>query len=142
MINFSTGEETLNATPKELKELGITPIVPSDDKVADRKLQEKYEELITANRDNLSKYTLGDAMNQVFDATKMPNNSDFALYAETLKNIRIAKKDNVDFIELSKEDIEKLKKLFTTPPETPQLNRVFAFILECLDRSHAEALAA
>lgn len=131
----------LNATPLELKELGITPVIPTGDRAADLKLQEKYEEQIRTNRDKLSKYTVGDAMNQVFDATKMPSNSDFALYAETLKNIRIAKKDNIEFIELSKEDIVKLKKLFTNPPETPQLNRVYAFILECLDKAHAEALA-
>jgi len=130
----------LNATPQELKELGITPVIPTGDRQADLKQQEIYEEKIRENRDKITKYTLGDAMNQVFDSTKMPNNSDFALYADTLKNIRLAKKDNVEFIELSKEDIEKLKKLFTTPPETTQLNRVFAFILECLDKAHAEAL--
>lgn len=140
MMNFNTGEEVFNATVKELNDCGIVQFIPTGNAAVDQKAQIAYEESLKANSENLSKYTLAHAMNQLFDIIEMPNNSDFALYADTLKNIRIAKENNQDSIEISKEDIERLKKLFGKPPKNPQFNRFAAFILECLDKVHVETL--
>ncbi len=140
MINFVTGKEMLNPKTDELKDCGITSVIATGDPLIDAKLQKKYEEQILANTDRLSKYTLGDALNQLFDLIKIPSNSDFAVYADTLKNIRIAKHDNQDSIEITKEDLEKLTKIFKADPEKSDLNRLIAFVLECLDNTYADIL--
>lgn len=140
MKNFNTGEDVFNATNKELSDCGIVPFTPTGNNIIDQKAQLAYEDSLKVNSENLSKYTLANAMNQLFDIIEMPNNSDFALYTDTLKNIRIAKENNQDSIEISKEDIERLKKLFGKPPKNPQFNRFAAFVLECLDKAHVEVL--
>jgi len=94
MIDFTTNKEILSPSKSELKELGITTPVRTSDAVEDQKNLDKFTDTLDDNRDNVSKFTLGDALNQLFDSIEMPGNSDFALYADTLKNIRIAKKDN------------------------------------------------
>ena len=139
MLNFNTGEEILNVKVEELDECGIVQYIPTGDVLVDQKAQQAYEEALKLNKDKLSKYTLSNALIQLFDVTEMPNNSDFALYADILKNIRISK-ETTDYIEISKEDIERLKKLFGKPPKNPQFNRISAFVLECLDKVHVEAL--
>ncbi len=140
MINFSTGEQMLNSTPDELKKYGITQYIPTGNVAEDQKGLLEYEEKVKQNRDNITKYTLATAMNQLFDITEIPTNTDFGLYADTLKNIRIAKQENVDFIEISKDELEKLKRLFSKPPKNPQFNRFTAFVLECLEKSYVETL--
>lgn len=140
MINFSTGEEMLNSTPDELKQCGIVKYIPTGDAIEDQKGLLDYEEKLKENRDSITKYTLATAMNQLFDITEIPTNTDFGLYADTLKNIRIAKQENIDFIEITKDEFEKLKKLFSKPPKNPQFNRFTAFVLECLEKSYAETL--
>jgi len=141
MKNFNTGEELFNATIQELADCEIIPFTPTGNGPIDQKNQLAYEKSLRENSDRLSKYTLANALNQLFDIIEMPSNSDFALYADTLKNIRIAKENNLEYIEITKEDIERLKKLFAKPPKNPQLNRIVAFVLECMDKVHIEALA-
>ncbi len=140
MVNFNTGEEILNVTAKELAACGIVQFIPTGDAQVDQRKQQQYEEALNANKDNLSKYTLANALNQLFDIAELPTNSDFALYADTLRNIRIAREQKQDYIEITKEDIEKLKKIFSKPPKNPQFNRLVAFILECFDKVHVEVL--
>lgn len=140
MKNFNTGEEILNATNKELSDCGIVPPTNTNDQAVNQKNQLSYEDLLRDNKDRLSKYTLANALNQLFDVIEMPSNSDFALYADTLRNIRISKESGADHIEITKEDIERLKKLFGKPPKNSQLNRIVAFVLECLDKVYVEAL--
>ena len=140
MLNFSTGEEILNVKAKELTECGIVQFIPTGDAQVDQQKQQQYEEALNANKDKLSKYTLANALNHLFDIAELPTNSDFAIYADTLRNIRIAREQKQDYIEITKEDIEKLKKIFSKPPKNPQFNRLVAFILECLDKVHIEAL--
>jgi len=140
MLNFNTGEEILNVKAEELDECGIAQFIPTGDAVVDHKAQLQYEEALKANRDRLSKYTLSNALNQLFDVIEMPNNSDFALYADVLKNVRIAREQNLDSVEISKEELEKLKKIFSKPPKQSQNNRIVAFVLECINKSIAESL--
>ena len=140
MINFSSGEEVLNVKTEELEECGIVQFIPTGDAIADQKAQQQYEISLKANKDKLSKYTLADAMNNLFDSIEMPNNSDFALYADTLKNVRIAKEQNQEHTEITKEELEKLKKIFSKPPKQPQNNRYVAFVLECINKSLIEVL--
>ena len=140
MKNFNTGEELFNATTQELADCNITPFTPTGNAVVDQKAQLSYENSLRENSDRLSKYTLSNAMNMLFDNIEIPTNSDFVLYADTLKNIRISKEDKQESIDISKEDIERLKKLFSKPPKNPQLNRIVAFVLECLDTAHVDAL--
>lgn len=140
MINFNTGEEILNVNAEELDECGIAQFIPTGDAVADRKAQLSYEKALKENRDRLSKYTLSNALNQLFDVIEMPNNSDFALYADVLRNVRIAREQNLDSVETSKEELEKLKKVFAKPPKQSHNNRIVAFVLECINKSLAEAL--
>jgi len=141
MLNFITGEEILNVKIEELDECGIVQFIPTGNQQIDQKSQIQYEEALKANKDKLSKYTLTNALNQLFDVTELPNNSDFALYADILKNIRISREQKQDYIEITKDDLEKLKKIFAKSPKNSQLNRIVAFVLECLNKSYVEALS-
>ena len=136
----SQGTEIINPTKKELQNYNIPEFVPSGNRVLDIQLQSKITQMINCNRDSFSKSTLYDVLNNLFEVIPMANNSNLLLYGEILKNIKTAKESNEETILLSKDDIEKLKKIFENPPEKPELNRIIYFVLECLDKTHIETL--
>lgn len=141
MIDYVSGREILDATNEELDSIGIdrNPVL-SGDKKKDQEYMENQTKLVEENRDNLTKYNLSKILNQLFDTIPMPSNSDFALYADILKQIRVAKKEGIDTISISSEELEKLKKMFLKPPR-PEQNRLCAFVIECLDESLVKGLA-
>jgi len=140
MINYTTGKPIINIKPDELESLGITIPVITSDGILNQKIEAEYQQALKNNFDKLSKYTLYDALVQLFDSTEMPNNSDFALYADILKNMRIAKERDTNNIDISKEELEKLKKIFSKPPKIPQLNKLYAFVLECVEQSYIDII--
>lgn len=136
MINFSNGKELLNAKPEELENLGIIqPIQPirNEEVSAYQKAMIEYDKKLDENRDNISKYTCGDAMNQLFDFVDMTGNTNFAAYADVLKEIRLAKARHDTFVEITEDEIQKLLKIFKNPPKNTAHNRQVAFVLECLN---------
>ncbi len=135
MINNITGEKILSVKTEELEECDIVPYIPTGNVTVDYKSQQVYEKSLKENKDKLSKYTLSTALHQLFDITEMPNNSDFALYADMLKNIRLSTESNKEYVEVTKAELEKLRKIFEKPPKNPQLNKIIAFVLECLDQA-------
>lgn len=140
MINLNTGQEVFNVKIEELNECGIVQYIPTGNISVDQKAQQTYEEALKENKDKLSKYTLSTALNQLFDVTEMPNNSDFSLYNHVLINIRNAKQNNQGIIYLTKSELDKLKKLFEKPPKNPQLNRIVGFVHECLEKAYVHAM--
>lgn len=142
MINHSTGEELLSVKTEELKECGIAQYFPTGNILVDQKSHHTYEEALKENKDKISKYTLSVALSQLFDVTEMPQNSDFALYADTLKNIRLSEENNKEYVELTKGELDKLRKIFEKPPKDPRLNKIVAFVLECLDQAILNVMTA
>lgn len=139
MTDYNSGKEILNPTQEELEEIGIIKDM-TDDQGKNAEINKNNEQIMKDNFEKLRKYTVGMALNQIFDQTQLKSNSDFAIYAELLKKIRIAESKNDTAIEVMEEEIKRLKKIFEVPPK-PQLNRHVAFILECLNKTHAELLA-
>ncbi len=140
MINHNTGKKILHPTREELKKLSIMPFIVTGIPQVDQPKQYQYEESISDNEESLSKYTLDDAITQLFDVTEMPHNSDFALYNQVLIDIRNAKRDGNTTIQITKTNLDKLKKIFETPPKNPQLNKIIGFVLECLDQAYMNTM--
>lgn len=141
MINFSNGKELLNATSEELESLDIVqPLRPSSQEGIPeyQKLYIEYEKQLEENRDSLSKYTCGDAMNQLLDVLVLTSKSNIASYSEILKDIKIAKKNLQNTVEVTADDLEKLKKIFSEPPKDPTHNRRVIFVHECLVQCYVD----
>jgi len=127
VINFTTGKELLNPSTEELERYGV--------KEGDGKALELH-------RDDLTKYTLADVLNGMFDLIPLKNKTQFSLYNQTLIEIRHAKHRNETAIVVTKEELENLKAIFgDTPPEKPELNRNVGFILECVDKSYVDMMS-
>ena len=128
MLNFNTGLPILSATPEEIEKLGIKP---TDTSV-------KVEQL----RDQISKYTLATALNQMFDHIPLATNHSFSLYNDTLIKIRHAMQSDKNTIGIEKEDLKKFIEIFTkTPPTRSDLNKTVAFIIEILEDKYAKGIA-
>lgn len=132
MIDFATGEEVPNVTPDNIKALGIEQFTPTGDQQKDSLKQVQINKEIEEKRDEFPRFTFGDVLNQLFDSIAMPSNSDFEVYANTLRDIRIARSRKENGIKVVIADLEKLKRLFSKPPKE-FLNKKCAFLTECLD---------
>lgn len=132
MIDFATGDEIVNITPDNIKALGIEQFVPTGDQQKDALKQIEMNQELENRRDEFPKFTFGDVLNMLFDAIPMPTNSDFEVYANVLRDIRIARSRKENSIKVVIADLEKLKKLFSKPPKE-HLNKKCAFLSECLD---------
>lgn len=124
MINSSTGKPIRLVSNATAVELGIK---------TDMEMEQRIEEF------PISK--LGNVITTLFDATPIPSSNLFSIYNEITIDIRKARQKGESTIEITKDSLEKFKKIFADkPPPKPENNRNVGFVLECIELALAKAV--
>ena len=124
MINPSTGKPVRLVSNATAVELGIKN---------DFEMEQRIEEF------PISK--LGNIITTLFDATPIPSSNSFSIYNEITIDIRKARQKGESYIEITKDSLEKFKKIFADkPPPRPENNRNVGFVLECMELALAKAI--
>ena len=119
MCDFTTGEPYANLS-MELRE----------------KLNIKTEKDIRENRKEIPDLTIADVLNVCFDLVPLASKNEFATYNNILIDIRNAKRQNLDHIEIDKSELELLKTIFEKGlVNKPELNRRVGFVIEILEQA-------
>lgn len=119
MCEFSTGEPYANLST-ELKE----------------KLNIKSEKDIKEHRKEIPDLTIGDILNVCFDLVPLGSKTEFATYNNILIDIRNAKRQKQNHIEVDKKELELLKTIFEKGiVNKPELNRRVGFVIEILEQT-------
>lgn len=122
MCEFATGKPYANLNMDLREELNI-----------------KSEKDIKDNRDQIPDLTIADVLNQCFDLVSLASKTEFGTYNTFLIDIRNAKRDKKDFIEVDKSELELLKTIFEKSiKDKPELNRRAGFVIEVVDAALAE----
>lgn len=128
MCDFTTGEPIANLTPGLAIELGIR-----NNGVA------YLEKDIQEHRKEIPDLTIADILNTCFDLVPLASKTQFATYNNILIDIRNAKRQNQEYIEIDKSEIELLKTIFEKGLiNKPELNRRVGFIIEVLEQALAD----
>ena len=118
MCEFSTGEPYANLST-ELKE----------------KLNIKSEKDIKEHRKEIPDRTIGDILNVCFDLVPLGSKTEFATYNNILIDIRNAKRQKQNHIEVDKKELELLKTIFEKGIVNKQeLNRRVGIVIEILEQ--------
>lgn len=124
MINPNTGKSVRLVSNATAVELGIK---------TDREMEERIEEFPVS--------VLGNVITSLFDATPMSSSNMFSIYNEITIDIRKARQKGESTIDITKDSLEKFKKIFVDkPPKDPINNRNVGFVLECIDLALAKAI--
>lgn len=124
MINPSSGKPVRLVSKATAVELGIK---------SDMEMEQRIEEF------PISK--LGNVITSLFDATPMLSSNSFSIYNEITIDIRKARQKEESHIEITKDSLEKFKKIFADkPPNDPANNRNVGFVLECIELALAKAI--
>ncbi len=84
---------------------------------------------------NITKYTLVDALIELFDKVNFSKSTAFSNYDGILHQITKAKKDQKTTISLLLDEKQTLQNtLIDPPPNDPTLNTKISFILQCLNK--------
>lgn len=84
---------------------------------------------------------LGNVITTLFDMTPIPSSNLFSIYNEITIDIRKARERGESTIQLTKDSLEKFKKIFVDkPPQKPENNRNVGFVLECIELALAKAV--
>ena len=119
MCDFTSGEPYANLT-MDLKE----------------KLQIKNEKDIREHRKEIPDLTIADILNVCFDLVPLASKTEFATYNNILIDIRNAKRQNENTIEIDKKELELLKTIFEKGlVNKPELNRRIGFVIEILEQA-------
>ena len=119
MCEFSTGEPYANLST-ELKE----------------KLNIKSEKDIKEHRKEIPDLTIGDILNVCFYLVPLGSKTEFATYNNILIDIRNAKRQKQNHIEVDKKELELLKTIFEKGiVNKPELNRRVGFVIEILEQT-------
>ena len=119
MCDFTTGEPYANLS-MELRE----------------KLNIKTEKDIRENRKEIPDLTIADILNVCFDLVPLASKTEFATYNNILIDIRNAKRQNQNHIEIDKSELELLKTIFEKGlVNKPELNRRVGFVIEILEQT-------
>lgn len=122
MCDFATGEPIANVTPQLLTELGL-----------------KTDKDVKEHRKQIPDLTISDILNQCFDLVPLASKNEFATYNNILIDIRNARRQKQDYIEIDKSDLELLKTIFEKGMvNKPELNRRIGFIIEVLEQTIAD----
>lgn len=128
MCNFTTGEPIANLSQSLATELGIK-----------HNGFEYLDSDVKAHRSEIPDLTISDVLNTCFDAIPLASKSEFATYNNILIDIRNARKQNQDHIEIDKSELESLKAIFERGlVNKPELNRRIAFIIEVIEQTIAD----
>jgi len=124
MVNPSTGKPIRLVSNATAVELGIK---------TDMEMEQRIEEFPTS--------VLGNVITSLFDSTPIPSSNLFSIYNEITIDIRKARQKGESYIEITKDSLEKFKKIFADkPPPKPENNRNVGFVLECVDLALAKAI--
>jgi len=122
MCDFTTGKPIANLTPSIIAELGL-----------------KNDKDIKEHRKEIPDLTIADILNTCFDLVPLASKTEFATYNNILIDIRNAKRQNQEYIEIDKSEIELLKTIFEKGlVNKPELNRRIGFIIEILEQALAD----
>jgi len=126
MINPTTGKPIRALSNARASELGIK---------TNFEMEQRMDEF------PISK--LSDVITSLFDATPMPSSNMFSIYNDITIDIRKAKQKGDSTIQITKDSLEKFKKIFSEkPPKEPSNNRNVGFVLECIELALAKAIIA
>ena len=124
MINPSTGKPVRIVSNATAVELGIK---------TDMEMEQRIEEFPIS--------VLGNVITRLFDSTPIPSSNLFSIYNEITIDIRKAKQKGESHIEITKDSLEKFKRIFADkPPPKPENNRNVGFVLECIDLALAKSV--
>jgi len=119
MCDFTTGEPYANLS-MDLRE----------------KLNIKTEKDIREQRKEIPDLTIADVLNVCFDLVPLASKTEFGTYNNILIDIRNAKRQNLDYIEIDKSELELLKTIFEKGlVNKPELNRRVGFVIEILEQT-------
>lgn len=125
MCDFTTGKPIANLSQSLAIELGI-----KNNGIAFN------EKDVQDHRTEIPDLTIADILNTCFDVVPLATKTEFATYNNILIDIRNAKRQNLDYIEVDKKDIELLKTIFEKGlVNKPDLNRRGGFIIEILEQT-------
>lgn len=101
----------------------------------------KTEKELNDRREEFPPVTLGEVLDIMFDHVALSSNKIFAIYNDVLNDIRKARIENKDMVEIEKTDLEVLKKVFEKGIDgKPNLNRRCGFIYQMLDTALANCI--
>lgn len=130
MCDFITGEPIANLSHSLAAELGI--------KNNGFAFNEKD---ILEHRKEIPDLTLADILNTCFDLVPLASKTEFATYNNILIDIRNAKRQNLDYIEIDKKELELLKTIFEKGLiNKPELNRRIGFVIEILEQAISDII--
>jgi len=125
MCDFTTNKPIANLSQSLATELGI--------KNNGITFNEKD---VQEHRTEIPDLTFADILNTCFDVVPLATKTEFATYNNILIDIRNARRQNLDYIEVDKKDIELLKTIFEKGlVNKPDLNRKGGFIIEVLEQA-------
>jgi len=117
MCDFNTGEPIAKLSKELIEKLGI-----------------KNDEDLKEHRQEIPDLTIADILNQCFDLIPLASKTEFATYNNILIDIRNARRQNLDHIEVDKSELESLKTIFEKGlVNKPELNRRVGFVIEVLE---------
>jgi len=130
MCDFTTGKPIANLTPSLALELGI------------RNNGTTYLEMdIQEHRKEIPDLTIVDILNTCFDLVPLSSKTEFATYNNILIDIRNAKRQNQEYVEIDKSELELLKTIFEKGlVNKPELNRRVGFIIEIIEQTIADVI--
>ena len=124
MINPTSGKPVRVIDNAMLAELGIK---------TDLEMEQRIEEFSIS--------VLGNVITSLFDSTPIPSSNLFSIYNEIIIDIRKARQKGDSTIEITKDSLEKFKKIFADkPPLDSKNNRHVGFVLECIELALAKAI--
>lgn len=125
MCNFTTGEPIANLSQSLAMKLGIknNGFVFNENDVQE-------------HRKEIPNWTIADILNVCFDIIPLATKTEFATYNNILIDIRNARRQNLDYIEVDKSELELLKTIFEKGLiNKPELNRRVSFVIEVLEQT-------
>ena len=131
MCDFTTGKPIANLSQSLAIDLGIknNGITFNEKEVQD-------------HRTEIPDLTIADILNTCFDVVPLATKTEFSTYNNILIDIRNAKRQNLDYIEVDKKDIELLKTIFEKGlVNKPDLNRRGGFIIEVLEQTISDIVS-
>lgn len=85
----------------------------------------------------------GKVLDGNFDNIPLKGNKNYSLYNQILIDIRDSRRKNTDTIEVSKSDLESLRKILIDSTENvPALNRIVSFLISVIDDTIKQEIIA
>ena len=125
MLDFTSGEPVANLSQSLAIELGIKNNGISFN-----------EKDVKEHRKEIPDLTIADILNTCFDLVPLASKTEFGAYNNVLIDIRNARRQKLDTIEIDKSELELLKTIFEKGlVNKPELNRRVGFVIEILEQT-------